>query len=92
MEERLTDPSGDGYDTWMRANLAQLWIPNIRTPWRSGRLEERVDFALVPITAEQIVSEQAAFQSFFYAELDTLIVRYGADNVRVEWGVIQDYN
>ena len=89
---RLAGLSGDGYDTWMRESLAQIWIPNHRTLWRDGHLENRVDFSLEPITAEQVTTEQSAFQDFFAAEMAVLIVQYGADNVTVEWGVIQDYN
>jgi hypothetical protein len=92
LEERLTTPGGDEYDRWMRANLAQLWIPNVRSSWRSGHLEEREDFALVPISADQVINEQLAFQEFFTTEFAALMVRYGADNVRIEWGVIQDYS
>jgi hypothetical protein len=92
LSERLTNPTGDEYDRWMRANLTHLWLPNWRTPWRDGHLEEREDFALVPIIADQVTAEQAAFQEFFAAEIAALGVRYGAANVHMAWGIIQDYN
>lgn len=92
LDQKLSSPTGDEYDNWMRANLTQLWLPNWRTPWRDGRLEEREDFALVPIATEQIANEVRAFQEFFATELAALVVQYGAGHVRMEWGVIQDYS
>lgn len=86
IQDRLATPSGDGYYTWKRENHAHLWVPNINS---SGyHLDTREDFNLVEITDIGTV----AFELQFSGDIAYLRSQYGADNVTIHWGIIQDYS
>lgn len=93
IQERLSSASGDAYSDWSEANLAHLWLPNVRIPdQRDGHLESRCDFFQTPISVVQVANERSTFERFFAKELAELGTAYGSDAVTVEWGIIQDYN
>lgn len=92
INEQLVTASGDGYFDWGREGHAHIWVPNVDVPWRDCHLEERVDFSLVEIKAEQVSTEIDAFSMRFRHELEIFRQNYGADAVSICWGIVQDYN
>lgn len=91
IEDRLTTASGDAYMGWSEEQHAHLWVPNVATPGRDYWTEERTDFSVSEITAEQVLEERSAFTVFFQGEIEALRSFYGAAAVSVHWGIVQDY-
>lgn len=92
IDQRFSDPGGDGYYRWVEENKAHLWLPNIDAGIpRNGHLESQEVFALADIQAADIQTETEQFTTFFAAELALLRSRYGEAAVSIHWGIIQHY-
>ena len=88
--EVLCTPMGDGLYFWQKKNKTHIWMPNrhlkcdeyprIELKHRGSSIREiPIDFPRVQLNA---------FISQFDKELAVLCDKYGAENVKVKWGIV----
>lgn len=68
-----------------------LYMPNRYIPnTRKFTFYPRDEVLYLPLTAENIQKETEEFTAFYQKEIDILREKYGAENVEVLWGVVND--